>query len=143
MSYDKFCNWLEQKINSIKKFFSPYEKGYVEDKKKRKLMSELAASEAARQLKSYLNNDSFYEKGNEILTGNGWSFNNHEWKHPNYPFVIMKCSKGYEITHKDKGYKTIIIVKNENILKRIKEYNIYLKAKNTKISKNNFLSDFD
>ena len=143
MSYDKFCNWLEQKINNIKKFFSPYENGYVEDKKKRKLMSELAAAQAARELKSFLNNDSFYEKGNEILVSNGWIYNNHEWKHPNYPFTIIKSSKGYNIIHKDAGYKTITIVKNENILKRIKEYNIYLKAKSTKINKNNFLSDFE
>ncbi len=89
-------------------------------------------------------NTEFYQKGKLILSNNGWNHKSNYWEHHSYPeFKIVEKSGVYEITPDNKDYKVLKIVKTENILKRIKEYNIYLTSKKKKITKDSFLSDFE
>ena len=127
---DKFCDWLEEKLNSKKTTCSS---GTV--------FSSIPKS--IKEVVSDVKDNSFYEKGNKILINNGWEKKGSSYEHHSYPFRISNCMGGYEISHKQSGYKTIKIVKVENILKGIKEYNVYLKAKHTRITKESFMKDFE
>lgn len=87
---------------------------------------------------------SFNQKGNSILDTNGWKKQTNYWFHPSYPdFKIIEKSSAYEITPNNKKYKIIKIDNVENLLKKIKEYNVYLNSKKKIISKDSFLSDFE
>lgn len=131
---DRFCDWLEKKLD---KSSSTSGSGSTTSPIPRINITKI------KEVVSDVKDNTFYEKGNNILTSNGWSLTGSSYEHKNYPFRISKCIGGYEIAHKESGYKTIKIVKVENIMKRIKEYNVYLKAKKTKITKESFLSDFE
>lgn len=127
---DKFCDWLEEKLNSKKTIDGP-------------ATVFPTISKSIKEVVSDVKDNSFYEKGNKILINNGWEKKGSSYEHHSYPFRISNCLGGYEISHKQSGYKTIKIVKVENILKGIKEYNVYLKAKHTRITKESFMKDFE
>ena len=127
---DKFCDWLEEKLNSKKTTDGP-------------ATVFPSISKSIKEVVSDVKDNSFYEKGNKILINNGWEKKGSSYEHHSYPFRISSCMGGYEISHKQSGYKTIKIVKVENILKGIKEYNVYLKAKHTRITKESFMKDFE
>lgn len=127
---DKFCDWLEEKLNSKKTTDGP-------------ATVFPSISKSIKEVVSDVKDNTFYEKGNKILINNGWEKKGSSYEHHSYPFRISNCLGGYEISHKQSGYKTIKIVKVENILKGIKEYNVYLKAKHTRITRESFMKDFE
>lgn len=127
---DKFCDWLEEKLISKKTTGGPAT-----------IFPSIPKS--IKEVVSDVKDNTFYEKGNKILINNGWEKKGSSYEHHSYPFRISNCLGGYEISHKQSGYKTIKIVKVENILKGIKEYNVYLKAKHTRITKESFMKDFE
>lgn len=89
---------------------------------------------------------SFFERGQKILENNGWVKNGDVWSNPNYKdFKIyeMTLLREYHIKHNESGYKTVKIVKTENILKRISEFKIHVKSRQKRITKDSFLSDFE
>lgn len=127
---DKFCDWLEEKLISKKPTDGP-------------ATVFPSIPKSIKEVVSDVKDNTFYEKGNKILINNGWEKKGSSYEHHSYPFRISNCLGGYEISHKQSGYKTIKIVKVENILKGIKEYNVYLKAKHTRITKESFMKDFE
>lgn len=126
----EICDWLEEKLNSKKTTDGP-------------ATVFPSIHKSIKEVVSDVKDNSFYEKGNKILINNGWEKKGSSYEHHSYPFRISNCLGGYEISHKQSGYKTIKIVKVENILKGIKEYNVYLKAKHTRITKESFMKDFE